>query len=116
MMKLTRSQFRQLILEAVDESMSKINKSKAGKALGAEYLYLLTQPLAVAGANLPIPQIQVPPHRTREEYVEEDELELRRSKGVIPDTDDIETTSFSIPAETDIVAPLAIKDRSTIWK
>ena len=28
----------------------------------------------------------------------------------------LQTTSFSIPVETDIVSPLSIKDRSTIWK
>jgi len=115
MMKITKTQLRRLIRQTIDESLSK-NTSKIGKGLGAEFLYLLGQPIAVASANLPVPPIQVSPYSKEEEYDLDSAKELRKTLGVEPDAEPVE--QFTTPhssIRTKTLDDLEIEKDAAIW-
>jgi len=86
-----RLMIRNYLIESIEESS---NQTKNAKGMGLEYLYALLQPAVVAGADLPLKQIELPHHRVRDEELDLSLSTLKDKGSDIDKPDDIETDIY----------------------
>lgn len=82
---------RDYLIESIKESSS---QTKNAKGMGLEYLYALLQPAVIAGADLPLRQIELPHHIVRDEELDLSLDKLKDKGSDIDNPDEIETDVY----------------------